>query len=475
LSDAAHDGRMDLIEAPGRRARPATGARDAGAGPLRFPEGFLWGAATSAHQVEGGNRANDWWPFEQEKGRVYGGDRSGDACRHYELFDRDFALAAGDRHNAHRLSIEWSRIEPARGRIDAAAVAHYHAVFQSLRRHGLEPLVTLHHFTNPLWLAAEGGWENRAAVDRFETFVRFCAREYGGEVDWWLTINEPEVYAFRGWSEGVWPPARRDDSLALAVIAHQLEAHARAYRVLHAEDRADADGDGHAARVGFAKHYVVLEPEHRWSPLDHMRTYFEHRVFNEAVLAAPVTGEIDLSIPGARGVKRSLAELKGAQDFVGLNYYTRWKVRAFGGEAHVAARHATLNDLGWELHPGGIRDAVRAAARAGKPILVTENGTADAEDRFRGAAIVETLAALHDAMRAGADVRGYFHWSLMDNFEWADGYRGRFGLYAVDFRDPERTRTPRPSATLFAEIAAANAVDPTLPPDARARAPGSSR
>lgn len=459
MSDGVHDGRMDLIETPrsggGRRAARAAAA----AGPLRFPEGFLWGAGTSAHQVEGGNRANDWWPFEQQPERIYGGDRSGEACRHYELFDADFALAAADQHNAHRLSIEWSRIEPARGRIDATAVAHYHDVFASLERHRLTPLVTLHHFTNPRWLADTGGWEQRTTVDRFADFVRFCAREYGGEVDWWLTVNEPEVFAFRGWSEGTWPPAKRDDSLALQVIAHQLEAHARAYRILHEEDRSDADGDGVAARVGFAKHYVVLEPEHVWSPLDHLRAYFENRVFNDAVFAAPVTGVIDLSIPGARGVKRELAELKGAQDFVGLNYYTRWKVRALGGEPHVAASGARVNDLGWEHYPEGIGDAVRAAARAGKPILVTENGTADAEDTLRGDAIVETLATLHDAMGAGADVRGYFHWSLMDNFEWADGYRGRFGLYEVDFRDPVRPRRRRPSADLFAAIARANALE----------------
>ncbi len=438
---------------PGRGRDAAPGAT------LAFPPGFMWGAATSAHQVEGGNTRNDWWPFEREPGRIYGGDSSGDACRHYERFDADFALAAADHHNAHRLSIEWSRIEPEPDRIDGDAVAHYHAVFESLRRHRLVPIVTLHHFTNPAWIAARGGWESRDTIERFLSFVRFCAREYGAQVDWWLTVNEPEVMGFRGWSEGTWPPAKRDDGLALTVIGHLLEAHGRAYRILHEEDRTDADGDGHAAMVGFAKHFVVLEPEHGWSPLDRLRAYFEHRVFNEAVLHAPVTGRIDLSIPGAPAVRRQVPELEDSQDFVGLNYYTRWKVRAIGFEPHVTPPRAALNDLGWERHPAGIRTALAAAARAGKPIVITENGTADAEDAMRRADLTETLGHVHGAIRAGLDVRGYLHWSLMDNFEWADGYRGRFGLYAVDFRDPGRPRAPRASAALFAAIAAANAIE----------------
>jgi len=427
-----------------------------------FPAGFLWGAATSAHQVEGGNTQNDWWRFEQRPQAIHGGDRSGDACRHWQLFDSDFALAAADHHNAHRLSLEWSRLEPRRGEFDAAAVAHYHAVLGSLARHRLTPLVTLHHFTNPLWIADAGGWENRDTVDRFADFVRFCAREFGGEVDWWCTVNEPEVFGFRGWSEGVWPPAARDNSRALVVIANQLEAHGRAYRVLHEEDQADADGDGAPCRVGFAKHYPLLEPLNPWSPLDRLQAFFEHRVFNEAVVSAPITGEIALSIPGARGVRRRVSELERSLDWFGLNYYTRWRVRALAASPHVASSTAPVNDLGWEIHPRGIETVLGRLARLGLPIVITENGLADAHDRVRPRVLVETLLHLHRAIAAGADVRGYFHWSLMDNFEWSDGYSGRFGLYRVDFADPARPRTPHRSAAIYARIAAANAIPPGL-------------
>ena len=428
----------------------------------RFPEGFHWGAATSAHQVEGGNRANDWWRFENRTGAVPAAEPSGDACRHWEVFDEDFARAEADGHTMHRFSIEWSRIEPERGRFDAAAVDHYHDVLASLRRRGLEPVVTLHHFTNPLWVADAGGWESRGTIDAFADFVRFCAREFGGQVDWWCTVNEPEVYGFRGWSEGTWPPCRKDDSLALQVIANQLEAHGRAYRILHAEDRADADGDGRSAIVGFAKHLVQLEPEQPWSPLDRLRARLEDAVFNEAVLRAATSGEIHLAIPGAKTVKRSVPELAGSLDYVGMNYYTRWKVRAIGGTPHVPRRGAPLNDLGWEVWPRGLGEAARRCARLGKPVLVTEHGFADAADRVRPRALVESLLHLGGAIESGVDVIGYLHWSLIDNFEWAEGYRGRFGLYRVDFDDPARARTPTRSARVFATIARENGISREL-------------
>jgi beta-glucosidase len=423
-----------------------------------FPAGFLWGAATSAHQVEGGNRFNDWWRFEQRPGVLADGRGSGDACRHWERFDDDFALAAADGHGAHRLSLEWSRIEPRRGQVDGDAVAHYHAVFASLKRHRLVPVVTLHHFTNPLWIADGGGWESRATVDRFEEHVRFCAREFGGEVDWWCTVNEPDTYAFRGWSQGVWPPCVHDDSRALHVIAHQLEAHARAWHVLHAEDRTDADGDGAAARVGFAKHYVQLEPLRPWHPVDRAVAWFERRVFVEAVERAASDGVIDLWIPGARAVKRTLPELRGTMDFYGLNYYTRWHVDSLARERHVAKPGAPVSDLGWEIWPDGLRQALVAAGRFGRPVLVTENGIADAHDALRPRALVGFADAMHAAIGAGVDVRGYLHWSLLDNFEWADGWTGRFGLYGVDPDDPARARVRRRSAEVLARLARANAI-----------------
>ncbi len=429
---------------------------------IRFPAGFMWGSATSAHQVEGGNRWNDWWRWEHREPGIDPRLQSGEACRHWERFDADFALAAADGHAAHRLSLEWSRIEPAPGAIDVAAIQHYHDVFASLRRHRLTPVVTLSHFTLPAWVADLGGWESRDTLDRFDAYVRRCAREFGGEVDWWCTVNEPEVLAFRSYSEGVWPPQVRDDSRALAVMANQLEAHGRAYRILHEEDRADADGDGRAARVGFAKHLIQFEPLRAWSPLDHLRTHVEDRVFNEAVLDAAVTGRIALSIPGARAVRRTVRALERSLDWIGLNYYTRWQVDAAGRTPHVARRGAAVTDLDWEIYPQGLALAARRAALAGVPVLVTEHGFADATDRFRPRAIVDSLASLGREIDRGVNVLGYLHWSLMDNFEWADGWHPRFGLYRVDtMKDPDgRERTE--SAEVYSRIVRANAIEADL-------------
>ncbi len=423
-----------------------------------FPDGFLWGAATSAHQVEGGNTRNDWWRFEQLPGKIAHGDRSGEACRHYERFDQDFALAQADGHNAHRLSFEWSRLEPERGRFAESEVRHYHDVLASLRRRNLVPIVTLHHFTNPLWIADQGGWENPRTMADFEAFARFCGREFGAEVDWWVTVNEPEVLAFRAYSEGLWPPQERDDSAALAAMANLLEAHGRAYRALHEEDRGDADGDGAAVRAGFAKNYVILRGDRWWFPLDPLRAWLEGAVFNGAVLRAAMDGEIRLAIPGARGVRRRPPGLARSLDFLGLNYYTRWRVRHLAREAHVARRGVPVNDLGWEIHPAGMEWCVTHAARHGVPLLITENGFADETDRFRPRALVEHLLHLRRAIASGARVLGYLHWSLMDNFEWADGYRARFGLYRVDFDHPERPRHRTRSAEVYSRICRANAV-----------------
>jgi beta-glucosidase len=424
----------------------------------RFPDDFLWGAATSAHQVEGGNRWNDWWRFEHRSPDIDRSHQSGDACRHYEHFDRDFALAAADEHNAHRLSLEWSRIEPEPGKIDAAAVAHYHEVLASLKARKLLPIVTLLHFTQPLWIAAAGGWESRATIERFVDFVRFCAREFGGEVDWWCTINEPEVYAFRGWSEGIWPPNKTDDGLALEVIANQLEAHGLASQVLRAEDTVDADGDGHAVRVGFAKHIPQLEPLRSWSPLDRLRAHLEDRVFNQAVLEAPVTGEVRFGIPGAKEVRRQVKSLVGSLDWIGLNYYTRWMVDATGPVPHIARRGAPVTDLDWEIYPEGLASAVVRASSTGVPVLVTEHGFADEKDRLRPRALVESLLYLGRAIAGGARVLGYLHWSLMDNFEWADGYAPRFGLYRVPFDRDASARERTQSAEIYAKIAQENAI-----------------
>jgi beta-glucosidase len=411
---------------------------------------FLWGVATSAHQVEGGNDRNDWAEWEALPGKILGGARSGRACAHWERYEEDLDLVRGLGLNAYRFSVEWSRLEPEPGRYDDAALAHYRAVAEACRARGLLPMVTLHHFTNPRWFMALGGWETHANLPHFVRLARWVGTGLGDLVDHWITVNEPEVLGFYGYATGVWPPGVSDRSRALVVIANLLEAHALASHALREADRIDADGDGRATQIGVAKHWVWLEPRRRWHPFDRIAAAAQHRVFNEAVAQALAGGPVDLSIPGSKPVRRRVDSLAGASDFFGLNFYTRWMVSLFGKDGRRAKAGAPVNDLGWEIYPEGMERAITACRAYGLPIVITENGIADRADRWRGGFIRDTLAAVDRARAAGADVRGYFHWSLMDNFEWSDGFEGRFGLHAVDFARPEERR-PRASARVFAE------------------------
>lgn len=412
---------------------------------------FRWGAGTSAYQVEGGNDGNDWADWETRPGAIADGSRAGRACLHWQRYEEDLDLLRALGLDGYRLSLEWSRLEPEPGRYDDAALAHYRAVAEGCRARGIAPMVTLHHFTNPKWFAALGGWETQTNLPHFVRFARWVGAALGDLVDDWITVNEPEVLAFYGYATGVWPPGVSDRSRALAVLANLLEAHALASHALREVDRVDADGDGHATRVGATKHWVLLEPRRAWHPLDWIAARAQHAVFNAAVARALAGGPIDLSIPGARGVSRRVDSLAGSSDFLGLNYYTRWMTSLFGKDARTAKRGAPVSDLGWEILPEGIERAIAGFGAFGLPLVITENGIADGADRWRGDFIRRTLESVDRARARGADIRGYYHWSLMDNFEWSDGRLGRFGLYAVDLDHPEAPRVARGSARVLAE------------------------
>ena len=212
-----------------------------------FPKDFLWGAAASSHQVEGGNVHNDWWQWE-EAGRLPSSERSGQAIRHYELFDQDFILAQKLSHNAHRFSLEWSRVEPREGAFDEHAIRHYHQVIDSLVSKNITPIVTLHHFTNPLWFAQKGGWLNPKAVESFARYTRKVIDAYKNKVRYWITINEPAVLAYYGYLLGKWPPGESSLSLALNVLRNCGAAHRRAYQVIHARREDAAVGIAHNLR-----------------------------------------------------------------------------------------------------------------------------------------------------------------------------------------------------------------------------------
>jgi beta-glucosidase len=427
-----------------------------------LPSGFLLGTATSAHQIEGGNRFNDWWDWEHSafpdgRPHILEGETSELAALSWGRFSSvDLPLMKQLGVNAYRFSVEWSRLEPTPEAWDANAAEAYRAFAADLRQNGIQPMVTLHHFTLPRWVAEKGGFENREILDDFARFTARVAGLLGAEVDLWCTVNEPNVFAFNGYIDGSWPPGKRDTALAAEVLANVLEAHAVAAQQLRANDTADADGDGKPVLAGIAHHLRVFQPASP-SVLDVAITGLSDDFFNEATVRALSTGRFKVSVPGTVDIDREVPGLQGASDFLGVNYYTRDHIRADLGSEELSIQYVPearpKNDLGWDIYPEGLSLFLERLAPLGLPLYITENGIADAAGDLRPDFLRAHLHAVERATLEGIDVRGYFHWSLMDNFEWAEGYRASFGLFRVDRSQPDLPRLRTDAVDAFREIA----------------------
>ncbi len=429
-------------------------------GTLRFPDGFLWGAATAAHQVEGGNENNDWWDWEQTSGHIKNGDTSAVACDWWkgERYREDFDLAQSQNHNAHRLSVEWSRIEPREGEWDAEAIAFYRRVLSALRERGMMPLVTLHHFANPMWLRAKGAWETDSVVPFFERYTAKVVQEFGDLCDFWVTINEPTVYLFAGYVNGNWPPGKKDFGLAMRVGKNMLRAHAAAYHVIHHIQP--------NARVGSAHNIRPLKPQNPGSWLNRLVASWQNNAYNHLLLLAMIDGRVRFPM----GVGSRVPEAVDTQDFIGLNFYLSGRVAVdlsqpsmlFGRQMPAKPWGTSFDEelRQWfgngDIDPEGLYSTAKWLARFHKPVYVTENGICDGNDEIRPRYLVSHLAALQRAIQEGAPVKGYFHWTLVDNFEWVEGYALRFGLIHLDVSTQKRT--PRPSAAIYARIAHENGI-----------------
>ena len=429
-----------------------------------FPESFRFGTATAATQIEGHCTTSDWWAFSQEPGRVQGGDSPHPACDVWNRFEDDLSLHRGLGTNAYRMSVEWARIEPTPGDIDHQALDRYRNMLGLLRDASIEPMVTLHHFTLPRWVAQRGGLLSAELPAYFERFVRTTVASLGDLVPRWVTINEPNVVATLGYLLGIHPPGRQDPRQAMRAHEHLLAAHVRAYRAIHEV----AGQRGWSAEAGVAHHLRVVQPSRPKHPADRLGVRVLDRVFNESFASAlcgdpqPMAERLILRLSGARRI-----DARGTQDFFGLNYYSRDLVR-FSRQhpeemfVHREVPHdGEVSDLDWEVYPEGLGKLLRTwARRSGLPIYVTENGIADARDAQRSSFLVRHLAQVADAISNGIDVRGYYHWSLLDNFEWAEGYGPRFGLYEVDYATQQRKA--RPSAEVYRRIASSRQIDEAL-------------
>lgn len=407
---------------------------------LKFPPGFLWGTSISSHQVEGGNDKNDWWQWEKEPKHIADGSVSGRATDHWNRWQGDFEAAKNMRMNAERLSIEWSRIEPEEGKWDETAIAHYRDQLQYLKSRYFSVMLTLYHFTLPTWVTAQGGWENPKTLRAWRRFVAKIAGEYASLVDFWVTINEPMIYLTQSYVYGVWPPGKKSIWRALRVLGRLCAAHRIAYRTIHSI----ADQKiGNKTSVGIAQNVISFDPyrKHSWGDVTFVK--FADWLWNHSFFSFT----------------------RGTHDFIGINYYFHYRVafvpRDFGHFFfQVRNENREVSDVGWEVFPPGIFSVVQDMAMYGRPIYITENGIASTNDDKRVRFLVAHLKELYHAIQSGVDVRGYFHWSLLDNFEWEKGYGPRFGLIEVNFETMERR--PRRSAQVFAEISKENGISHDL-------------
>jgi len=405
----------------------------------------LWGASTSAHQVEGGTKNNwsewelknaerlaqeaktKWDLWQQEKFPEMFDPKNyvaGLACDHYNRYEADFEIAKKLGHNAHRFSIEWSRIEPEEGKFDEKEIEHYRTVIKAIKARGMEPFVTLWHWTNPLWLEAKGGCESREFAACFSRYSEYVAQQLGSEVRFWITLNEPTSVIASAYMNGVWPPQKKSTLRAFRLYSHFAKAHNVAYEHIHA---ADAD-----AQVGFSNILHSFEAYSKESFLDRLMVKIGRYIAN----------------------KRMLNLTKGHNDFLTVQYYFHNRFK-FPKKIHVHDKPET--DMGWEIFPEGIYHIIKRLRRYKLPIYITENGLADAADSQRAEFIKQHLFWIYKSIQEGADVRGYFYWSFLDNFEWDKGFWPRFGLVEIDYKTQERKI--RSSAWEYAKICKSNELE----------------
>jgi beta-glucosidase len=409
----------------------------------QFPKGFIWGTATAAHQVEGGNTASDLWLMEWMKDSIFT-EPSADACDHYHRYDSDIGLLKGLGFNTYRLSIEWARIEPEEGFFSKAALDHYRRVLASCNAQGVTPMVTFHHFTAPLWFTRDGGWENSKSVDRFARYCEKAADALGDLLLYVCTINEaniPEMIATMRDASGRQskPGGRRDRALGEAA------------RLCGGEPGRFApylSGDGHKATpnliAAHRKAYEVIKSRAKGM----VGVTLSLTDYQAVDGGQKLRDKIDHAVNG-----QFLQSLKG-DDFVGVQTYSRTLI----GEDRLLPppNDAERTQMGYEFYPEALEACIRNAVKqSGCTVIVTENGIGTEDDTRRVAYTERALKGVIACLKDGIDLRGYIHWSMMDNFEWLEGYRPKFGLVEVD--RSTQSRKPKPSAYWLGEIAKRNA------------------
>lgn len=404
---------------------------------LTFPEGFFWGCATSPTQVEG-ETVNEWATF-----RARDNTTPDDACHHWRRYHYDFRCLASMHLNAYRLGFDWGRLQGGPGEpLQRDASLRYLEMLAELRSLGIEPFLTLFHFACPVWMAEKGGWLHPESPRWFADFTTRLVELTDGEVRYWIPINEPMVYALMGYVCGIFPPQKKYRwRAALRVVRHLREGHALAYEAIKSRLP--------EAEVGIAKHFKWFSPLRPWHPVDRISAALAIAIFDRWGLRCFVRHE-----------------RRRVLDFIGVNYYGRLRMKGLSAlsplcgssPTELARHHADCDDM-WEQDPDHLVPCLREVGRRYRlPLFITEYGVATEDESLRTRFLREHLRRCHEAIGYGIDLRGFFYWSLLDNFEWNEGLTKKYGLVAVDFSDPERRRDIRRTGCVYGEIARQNSL-----------------
>lgn len=391
---------------------------------------FLWGVATSAFQLEGSPHA-DWASWDSVL------SSNPDVTNHYLLYKKDMELLKELGVNSYRFSIEWSRIQPREKIWDEDAISHYQEIIDLLNENNIEPMLTIHHFTHPLWFIKKYPWHEESSIEKFLIFVEKIVSRLSG-VNYWITFNEPYVLILGGYLEGCMPPGINDPALAIKALQNILICHSSAYDIIKSK-KPDA-------MISVAHNMAALSPWVRFNPMDRLISKIAKYFYNHSLLDAFITGYLSIKFPFHKELKIAVP-IKNKLDFFGVNYYTRVHIR-FNPfkKMGIELRHRDidghgLTDMGWEIHPYGLKKVLRYASKLNVPLIVTENGIATHECEKKIRFMKRHIDILESCIKEGIDVRGYFYWSLIDNYEWLQGLDARFGLYRVDFDTLKRKPT----------------------------------
>lgn len=412
---------------------------------VHFDKNFIFGTAIAEYQVSGASNCPEaqWaaWDYAKDsKGlpRIHQGQHSGKACDFWHTYEADIELLKKMNVKSFRFSLEWSVIEPQQGYINQEAIKHYHHLMDTLLAAGIKPVVSLHHFTHPIWFEELGAFEKEENSTHFVQFAQNMVREYSDKVMLWVTFNEPGVYVFQGYIRGVWPPGKIGVNRAGQVLYNMLKAHVNTYKAIKKMPNGDA------IRVGLAHSVTQFEPYNDGARMESAVCHYINHVFHDAITEFFSTGTFAWKVPVLTALEFHDADAPGSLDFFGINYYSHVLLRIEWGNCGQAYRpHEIKTDMPYCVYAEGLYRAIkdvsdRITAPQGIPIYITENGIADEKDDRRALFIKRYLYALYRAIEDGYDVRGYFYWSLLDNFEWSEGYSQKFGLYEVDMRTLSR-------------------------------------